>query len=253
MKTRLPILCLVSVGLMAACAAVLARSQGMFQLGKPALRIVDQPIYDPDGKVGRSQQIELPETIGNWNSKAMPVSHIELSTLPPDTTFGRRRYFTPAGEWFDLSVVLMGTDRTSIHRPEYCLPGQGFVIDGTRSEITAIPIGGAHPFSLPVWKMYSTKRVKTPDGREETFGAVYVFWFVADGEITANHLDRMLRMGWHMIQTGVLQRWAYVSCFAVCRPGEQDATFARIKEFLAAAVPKFQLTGESAVGSLPGR
>jgi len=248
MKTRLSILCLVALGLMGAGAAVLARSQGMFQLGKPGLRIVNEPIHDTDGKVARPQQIELPKTVGKWNSRAMPVTHIELTALPQDTTFGRRRYFTAAGEWLDLSVVLMGTDRTSIHKPEYCLPGQGFVIDGLRSEMTSIPIGGPRPYELPVWKMYSTKKVKTPDGREETVGAVYVFWFVADDELTSSHVDRMVRMGWHMIRTGTLQRWAYVSSFALCRPGGQDEAFARIKEFLYTAVPKFQLTEGAAAG-----
>jgi hypothetical protein len=44
------------------------------------------------------------------------------------------------------------------------------------------------------------------------------------------------------LRTGVLQRWAYVTCFSVCQPGQEEATFNRMKEFLAAAVPEFQLT-----------
>jgi hypothetical protein len=40
----------------------------------------------------------------------------------------------------------------------------------------------------------------------------------------------------------VLQRWAYVACISPCAPGQEDATFARMKKFIAAAVPEFQLT-----------
>jgi len=39
-----------------------------------------------------------------------------------------------------------------------------------------------------------------------------------------------------------LQRWAYISCFAVCLPGQEEATFERLKKFIAASVPEFQLT-----------
>jgi hypothetical protein len=39
----------------------------------------------------------------------------------------------------------------------------------------------------------------------------------------------------------VLQRWAYVACFAVCDPGQEDATFERVRKWIAEAVPQFQL------------
>jgi len=45
-----------------------------------------------------------------------------------------------------------------------------------------------------------------------------------------------------LIRTGVLQRWAYVSYLAICEPGQEDATFERMKTFIAASVPEFQLT-----------
>jgi len=47
-------------------------------------------------------------------------------------------------------------------------------------------------------------------------------------------------MAREMFRTGVLQRWAYVSCFVVCAPGQEDATFERMKKFIAAGVPEFQ-------------
>jgi hypothetical protein len=53
-------------------------------------------------------------------------------------------------------------------------------------------------------------------------------------------------MLFHQIRTGELQRWAYVSWFTVCEPGKEDATFARIKPLIAAAVTKFQLPPDSA-------
>ena len=44
-----------------------------------------------------------------------------------------------------------------------------------------------------------------------------------------------------LLTRGVLQRWAYISYFAVCVPGQEDATFDRMKSLIAASVPEFQL------------
>jgi hypothetical protein len=38
-----------------------------------------------------------------------------------------------------------------------------------------------------------------------------------------------------------LQRWAYVSYFAVYEPGQEDAAFERVKKLIMASVPEFQL------------
>ena len=48
-------------------------------------------------------------------------------------------------------------------------------------------------------------------------------------------------MAQKLLTTGVLQRWAYISCFAVCLPGQEDALFEHMKRFIAASVPEFQL------------
>jgi hypothetical protein len=57
-------------------------------------------------------------------------------------------------------------------------------------------------------------------------------------------------MAKNLLQTGELQRWAYVSCFSVCLPGQEDATFERMKKFLAASVPEFQTTPKPAAVDL---
>jgi hypothetical protein len=39
-----------------------------------------------------------------------------------------------------------------------------------------------------------------------------------------------------------LQRWAYISYFSPCLPGQEGPTFERVKKLIAASVPEFQLT-----------
>ena len=85
-------------------------------------------------------------------------------------------------------------------------------------------------------------RASAPDGGQREIGGVFVYWFVADGEVTADHGRRMWTMAKELLTTGVLQRWAYVICYAPCALGQEDATFEQMKEFIAASVPEFQLT-----------
>jgi len=79
-----------------------------------------------------------------------------------------------------------------------------------------------------------------------------VFWFVADGQLTSSHWTRTRWMIRDLLTRNVLQRWAYVSYFALCAPGDEDATFLRLSRLVAASVPEFQLAaGEPGRPSSP--
>jgi len=221
--------------------ALLGHWKAIQRLGPPGVRVVAVPLYDPEGKVVGNQSVFLPEQIPGYTSKALPVTRVELGMLPKDTTYGRRLYQSVEGS-FELmtSVVLMGTDRTSIHQPQYCLTGQGWRI--VQTETTAIHLEQPHPYDLPVRKLTATRIQELSNGEKKEVKGIYVYWFVADGELTAGHFQRMWWMARDLIRTGTLQRWAYISCFAVCLPGQEDATFQRLKEWIVVSAPEFQRT-----------
>jgi hypothetical protein len=190
-----------------------------------------------------SQRLDvyLPAHVLDYESEIVPTDTNVLNGLPQDTSFMQRRYVSyTRTQLLLLNVVLMGTDRTSIHKPQFCLTGQGWNIDGGESATNTVRVESPHSYDLPVMKLVSTREEKIDD-RITTLRGIYVYWFVADHDLTADHLTRMWRMTTHLLGTGELERWAYVSCFAVCRPGQEDATYGHMKEFIAAAVPQFQL------------
>jgi hypothetical protein len=238
----------VALALIGLAAVVLARLQSWQTLGEPGLRLVMRNVYSEDGKVLGTNTVPLPEKILEFESRELPISTNVAFWLPPDTTYAQRLYQDTNGFGALLNVVLMGRDRTSIHKPEYCLPGQGFQIQKT--ERCTIPIQEPHSYELPVTKMTAVKEVMTTRGQKVQARAIYVFWFVADGELTADHGDRMRSMARSLITDGVLQRWAYVACFAMCLPGEEGAAYARMEKLIAAAVPRFQLaTGPATIAA----
>jgi hypothetical protein len=162
-----------------------------------------------------------------------------LGTLPKDTSFGQRRYKAQDGFVLDLRVVLMGADRTSMHKPQICLPGQGWHIDDLASAETKVRVDRPQSYDLPVVKLVANAL----DDQNRPYSGIYVYWYVADDALSASALglQRMWWMATKLLRTGVLQRWAYVSCLARCPTGQENATFDRMKEFIAASVPQFQL------------
>ncbi len=217
-------------------------------LGPAGLKLVAKDVYDEKGNVIGTNTVDLPQNVLNYESSTnLAITTIELQTLPSDTTFGRRIYFAPDKFGLLLSVVMMGTDSRSIHRPEHCLPGQGWKIE--KSETVNIQVKQPIAYELPVKKITASREIEDENGKKQKLHGLYVYWFVAENDLASEHLDRMWKMGKSMVTTGVLQRWSYVATLAHCAPGQEDPTFARMKEFIAASVPQFQITtGKMAAG-----
>ncbi len=233
----------LSLGLIGLAAVGLTRVQSMQRLGIPGVRVVERRVLREDGELVGTNAVPLPETVLNFTSKELPVAKVVHDWLPKDTVYGQRMYEAPDGFWVQSSVILMGTDRSSIHKPEYCLLGQGFQV--SKVEHDTVEISQPHRYSLPVLKMFLQREGKTPDGQTVPQSALYVYWFVADGQLTEKHNQRMLWLARDQITRGVLQRWAYVSCFSLFAPGQEEIAYSRIKEWIAAAVPTFQITAGS--------
>jgi hypothetical protein len=245
MNRQAQILTGVVLVLIGGTVLLLSRMQASQKLGQPGVRLAAKSVFDENGALVSTNSIDLPERVLNCESKLLPIPTKVTSWLPKDTTFGSRYYEAPDGFGMMLNVVLMGSDRTSIHKPEYCLPGNGTSID--RKESRSIPVSEPHAYELPVTCFTLSREIEERGVRSRT-RALYVFWFVADGQVTADHNQRMLWMTRDLVTKGILQRWAYVSCYSYCQPGQEDAVFARMAEYIGAAVPRFQLASGA-----PGR
>jgi hypothetical protein len=227
------ILLVVALAIMGLGAGLLLRLKTGQRLGTPGVKVAAVP--------GTNEwRVTLPEQVLDYRSEAVPTTEVERLTLPPDTTFGKRFYQAPDGFAVFTSVVLMGTDRTSIHKPEFCLEGQGW--STLKTEQLDIPMTRPAPYALPVTRMTLSRTVKARDGSLVEMRGLYVFWFVADGAVTASHWERIRSMSVEMLRSGTLQRWAYVACLSTFPPGREEAAYERMQQFLSAAVPEFQRT-----------
>jgi hypothetical protein len=227
------ILALMTILLIGSGAGVLARYKSVQHLGDPG--VVTRPI--PGSK---NLEVVLPEKVPGFTYEWMPQAAIVTNVLPKDTSYGQCRYSASDDFWVQTTVVLMGTDRGSMHKPQFCLTGAGWNI--TKTEVVSIPLEKPAPYDLPVIKLTASTLHKE-NGREQQISGIYVYWYVCEDKISASPTgtDRMWSMAKNLMTTGVLERWAYISYFTPCHPGMEDAAFERTKKLIAASVPEFQL------------
>jgi hypothetical protein len=232
MNRQVLISCATALALIAGAAGFLNRIGEHQVLAPPGVRT--QPI---PGSI--RLQAELPERVLDYQSEAVGIDDVTLATLPKDTSFGMRRYKSPDGFMIDLRVVLMGRDRTSMHKPQICLVGAGWHLNDLASSETKVRVAKPYDYDLPVVKLVGTSL----DAQNQAWSGIYVYWYVADDALSASTsgFQRMWLMAAKLLRTGVLQRWAYVSCLTTCPPGKEEAAFERVKQFIAAAAPEFQL------------
>ena len=242
---RLAVL-LVVLGLIGGTALALGRVKQWQRLSPPGVRVISETMPGVEGLPGGTnrtfvagtQRVDLPSQVLDFTSQLRPVDKIVYDWLPQDTTYGQRLYEAPDGFQVLNNVVLMGTDRTSMHQPQACLPGAGWRIDST--ERRTLEMDRPHPYSLPVTQLILSPTWQRPEGGRDERRGVLVYWYVTADELTANARASMWSQARKLIQTGILQRWAYVSYFTLCLPGQEEACLERMRRLIRAAAPEFQ-------------
>ena len=185
----------------------------------------------------------LPNVVGVWIGDDAAVTQKELDTLAKDTQFARKIYTGPEGDQILVSIVLSGDDMTnSIHRPERCLPAQGWQVQSSSSRTIQIPRGK----SFEVTRLQNAQTLETRDKRRVTVTNLDYYWFIGHKDMTASHLTRTEIDLRDRIMYGYSQRWAYVTIAAnvtkgIWRPERtEEQTTAMLDEFIQQLAPRLQ-------------
>lgn len=188
--------------------------------------------------------LDLPERIGGFTGTEQEVSEGELALLPKDTEFAKMLYEDGTGNSISCQIVLSGSDRRSIHRPEICLPGQGWSIRS--SEAINVPLASGN--DLRVTKLRLVREVEVAPDVRRTLPMVFLYWFVGDNMTTHDHLERVLRTNLDLLLHNRMHRWAYVIVSAPVLQGfvpgglDEPQTVERLTSFIREVIPYFQKT-----------
>ena len=169
----------------------------------------------------------LPEYIGAWYGQDASVSQKEYDALGSETRFARKVYTNGQGDSVFVSIVLGGQDMsTSIHRPERCLPAQGYTV--TDSHAVKVDL---QPRPLTITRLHSLRPLYTETGKP-------VLSRDHNTRYSMDSRDRLLK--------GYNQPWAYVTVMSRISEGLQPfgrteaQTDAILKTFVQKLVPLIQ-------------
>lgn len=185
--------------------------------------------------------MQLPEQVAGFVGKDVEVSEGERAILPKDTEFAKKAYFDRAGDQINCQIVLSGADQRSIHRPEVCLPGQGWDTQNSRTEKIRLASGR----DLGVTKLTLT-RPHEVNGVRKQLTMLFLYWFVGANYTTSDHKQRILHTNLDMLLHNRAHRWAYVIVSAPVLEGfapngkDEAATYEMLKSFIPEIVPTFQ-------------
>ncbi len=166
--------------------------------------------YTPRPKLMSAPTVEAPVLPG-FTSTEIAVSEQEIDVLPKDTQFVKRLYTSELGEQFAVSWVIGGSSKSSIHRPELCLPAQGFQMMAPHN----IAVDGR------AWR-----EIYLATHGEIARRFAYTFYNQA-GYQTASHISRIWRDIWDRSILNRIDRWVMITVFSDC------TNEARWQEFLS--------------------
>ncbi|MBI5395185.1 MAG: EpsI family protein [Verrucomicrobia bacterium] len=192
--------------------------------------------------------MSLPVRVGEWFGERQAVSDVERRGLPQDTEFERKRYFNAAGEEIYSSIVMAGKDTRSIHRPEICLPSQGWSIVDSRCEDIPLAAGVPRVLQVRALKIYHPPFAGGGDAGVERLS---YYWFVGKDRVTASHLERAAWNIYDRLVHSVNHRWAYLTVSAdLPRGGDKGAAREveeqrrqRVRGFIQILFPMLQQAG----------
>ena len=177
--------------------------------------VVDDIQYCQDEKCARSFFVSQLDGVTNCPACGAALDGRSLgenTVLPRDTKILKRVYRSSWGTQFLVSAVIGGAGKSSIHRPELCLPAQGFLM----SDPSDLEVDGR-----PYHAIQINSRANPPATLAYTF-------FNQVGVRTSSHLRRIFMDTWDRSVFCRIDRWVMVTVhvsspmgFAVSRPHDR--------------------------------
>jgi EpsI family protein len=185
----------------------------------------------------------LPNYIGDWIGKDAEVTEKEREVLAKDTEFARKTYTNLAGDSIFVSIVLSGEDMTnSIHRPERCLPAQGWNLQTSERRAVALPNGK----QLELTRLRNGRLVQRNAETRGTLQNLTYYTFIGHSDMTPSHTARTGIDLRDRILLGYNQRWAYLTVAAIVTEGwtapqrTEEETTALMESFIRELAPVLQ-------------
>jgi len=158
--------------------------------------------------------LALPKEIPGHLAYDREVSPLEKKWLPADTGMLKRTYYpksaldraTAIAESISATLILSGSDRRSLHRPEVCLVSQGWTIKN--QTVKRLEVNGK---ALRVKDLHLEMMQAQEDDTLKKIQAHYVYWWVGSETSTHDTIQRALISAKENMFHNRNTRWGYPS------------------------------------------
>jgi exosortase len=179
--------------------------------------ITGQPVLSAPGVV-----MDLPPSLGQAQGLELPMTQRERGGLAADITLSRYQYLAADRSPVLATIVLSGDSRRGLHRPDVCLPGQGWSIMDRQAVPVPLPDDPGHEAMM----LRVFRDLTREDGTLVRVRGINLFWYEGYGGVrTADYYTHVFRTYLDSVFKNLNHRWALVSFFIQLpesRPGEHD-------------------------------
>jgi len=211
--------------------------------------IAGQPVLSPPGVV-----MELPPSLSQAQGLELPMTQRERGGLAADITLSRYQYLAADRSPVLATVVLSGESRRGLHRPDVCLPGQGWSI----MDRQAVPMPLPEDLGHEAMMLRVFRDVPRDDGTLVRVRGINLFWYEGYGGVrTADYYTHVFLTYLDSVFKNLNHRWALVSFFIQLpesMPGEYDGldeakALEELRDFVGQLAP--QILQRSTPSPLP--
>lgn len=197
-------------------------------------------------------RLELPLSLGDYQGREFDMTAQEKNLLDEGVKLARTVYANSASRQIMTTVILSGQIKRSLHRPEVCLPNQGWTV----SERTPFPVRLADGREITLMMMRIFRDAEPQPGLRVRTRAINFYWYIgSDGTTCPEHYEHILLSYFDSVFRNVQHRWAMASLY-VPLPEQQighEDPLAELnavedaREFIAQIAPMFMKSPQNAL------
>ncbi len=163
-----------------------------------------QPPLSPSGVV-----MDLPRSVGPLQGIEQEATAQEMNALTEGVQIERKVYFSEIRRML-ATIVLSGPSRRSLHRPDICLPAQGFVTAGKME----VPVRLSDGREITVMMIRLFRDSADENGHLVRLRALNLFWYQGYGEVrTADYYHHVFLTYFDSVFKNLNHRWALMSFY----------------------------------------
>jgi hypothetical protein len=186
--------------------------------------------------------LNLPLQTRGFQGQALEMTAQEQNVLDEGVRLARTVYRSEKGLRVLATVVVGGPGKRTLHRPEVCLPGQGWTIASSN----VVPVSFADGREVEATLLQIFRETELEPGQRVRMRGLNFYWYVgSDGTTRPDYYGHISKGYQDAILRNLNHRWSMVSIFvpvSEAPPGQEDpllefGVLEEVRTFLADWVP----------------